>query len=399
MRNIKYIAFLLLLSFHITGQNQLTSSPYSMYGVGEVVSGLYGQNAAMGGVSYGMRDNWLINIGNPAGLVGMDSAKIYAESSLFLENNWYSSGDNKHKAFTGNLSSFLLGGRIMPRVYMAAGLAPYSAVGYYFRGQSEVEGAPGSYVTSIYQGDGGLSKAFLSTGVLLPYNFSFGVNLNYYFGSVTMYESQSNMEYKTGFDANLFHADFGLQYDRAIGKNTALRIGLVYGYRHKYKLSNFKNVTGSTFSSEIKVKNQTQYLPEFYGVGFGLQHKKMTYALDYTFRRNSLLSTNISRVKYQDIHEFRSGICLDPGGREFESYWKQVKYKAGIDVSTPSYTIAGKSGISWRASTGMALPMFQGVLNTGIYYDYTLISGHLQQYSVGMTVSFTLSERMFRVKL
>ena len=53
MRVTKYITFIFLLWFaeFLKGQNVMTSSPYSMFGIGELESGLYGQNAAMGGVS------------------------------------------------------------------------------------------------------------------------------------------------------------------------------------------------------------------------------------------------------------------------------------------------------------------------------------------------------------
>ena len=68
MKAINCITFFLLITLKAQAQNVMTSSPYSMFGIGELESGLYGQNAAMGGVSYGMRNSTLINIENPAGL-------------------------------------------------------------------------------------------------------------------------------------------------------------------------------------------------------------------------------------------------------------------------------------------------------------------------------------------
>lgn len=55
MKAINYISFLLLITLKTQAQNVMTSSPYSMFGIGELESGLYGQNAGMGGVAYGMR--------------------------------------------------------------------------------------------------------------------------------------------------------------------------------------------------------------------------------------------------------------------------------------------------------------------------------------------------------
>ena len=45
-----------------SAQNAMTSSPYSMFGLGEMASGLYGQNTSMAGVTVGMREGMLMNI-------------------------------------------------------------------------------------------------------------------------------------------------------------------------------------------------------------------------------------------------------------------------------------------------------------------------------------------------
>lgn len=77
----------MLITLKAQTQNVMTSSPYSMFGIGELESGLYGQNAAMGGVSYGMRNSTLINIENPAGLTALDSKRLLTELSIFAKMN------------------------------------------------------------------------------------------------------------------------------------------------------------------------------------------------------------------------------------------------------------------------------------------------------------------------
>ena len=98
MKAINCIIFLLLVVLKSQAQNVMTSSPYSMFGIGELESGLYGQNAAMGGVSYGMRNNTLINIENPAGLTALESKRLLTELSIFLKNESYTSGGSSNQA-------------------------------------------------------------------------------------------------------------------------------------------------------------------------------------------------------------------------------------------------------------------------------------------------------------
>ena len=131
MRAIKYgwLFCLSLLPFSAVTQNVMTSSPYSMFGVGEIMAGLHGANAGMGGVAIGMRGKMLINTDNPAGLAGLDTCRLFAEASAFAKWESYRSKGDDNQAFTGNFSRFAMAGRIMPRWYMAVGLTPYSSVG------------------------------------------------------------------------------------------------------------------------------------------------------------------------------------------------------------------------------------------------------------------------------
>lgn len=133
MKVTRYLLYpCLLMAASTSAQNAMTSSPYSMFGLGEMASGLYGQNTSMAGVTVGMREGMLMNIENPAGLTALDSCKLFAEASAFVKNERYRSDGSSSNAFTGNFSAFSLGGRIMRRWYMSAGVTPYSFVGYYF---------------------------------------------------------------------------------------------------------------------------------------------------------------------------------------------------------------------------------------------------------------------------
>ncbi|MDH6306905.1 hypothetical protein M2459_003468 [Parabacteroides sp. PF5-5] len=400
MKAIKYIFLLLLPALPVAAQNTMTSSPYSMFGLGEMVSGLYGQNAAMGGVAYGMRQPMLINVENPAGLTGMDSCRLIAEVSAFLKSENYQSRGKSNNAFTGNVSAFMMGGRIIPRWYMAASLTPYSTVGYYFKSSQPLEGTASSTIESTFEGDGGLSKASVSNAFLLPWNLSLGVNISYIFGTMTQKETQDNMSLKQYMDARAFYADFGLQYQRALNKHTRVTLGAVYGYEQKIKLENKQTITSSLSETETTNRKITQYLPQFAGLGGSLQYKHMTYGLDYTFRKYSALKSGASRVVFKDAHELRSGLCYSPQGYGIKNYWKRMSYKAGFNLSTPYYNINGKGGLGWRATLGLGFPVSNGQISASFFYDKLQLKGNtLQKDVIGLTVSYTLSENFYKVKL
>lgn len=403
MKLIKSVICLLSgVSISVSAQNVMTSSPYSMFGVGEISQGLYGQTVGMGGVSYGMRDPFLINTDNPAGLTGMDTCKLMMDISVFAKNeNYRSKGDDNH-AFTGNFSGLTIGGRIMKPWYLAVGLTPYSSVGYYFNSDQSLEGATEGTATSTFEGGGGLSKVTLSNAIQLPFNLSFGVNMHYLFGTITQKETQSSIYYQQELEGRAFYADFGLQYHKQLREHTRLTLGAVYGLKQKLIFDNRLIIASSSGTSESNERDITQYIPMYVGGGMSLQHKTITYALDYTYREYSVVSSDKGSIKFKNNHELRTGLCYSPSAVDIysKSYWKKMRYKAGFNVSTPYMQISGKSGVSWRASAGLEFPVLKGLVNTSFFYDHTQYSGKsFRRDVIGMTVSFSIEERFHRVKL
>lgn len=402
MRATKYrwLYLFLPLSFAASAQNVMTSSPYSMFGIGEIASGLSGANAGMGNVSAGMRGKTLINANNPAALTALDTCRLLADVSAFAKWESYKSrGGNQ--AFTGNFSGFSLAGRILPRWYMAAGLAPYSSTGYYFQSTQELEGTSGSYYTSTFSGDGGLSKVFLSNAFQIFPSLSVGVNLNYLFGSMTQSEEQSTMAVSQELYGQAFLVDFGMQYSRRLGRELSLTVGAVYGFPQTIRMERTKILTENSSSTSTTMKRISQKLPRYVGAGLSVEYKKMTYAFDYLFRQYGSLTSSDSRVTFHDSHELRAGACYHPDGYSSSSIWKRMDYKVGMELSSPYYMhVRGRSGLSWKVTAGLGFPLMNGRLHTAFFYDRVDLAGSaLQRSIIGFTVTYTLSELFHRPKL
>ncbi len=400
-KHLLAFVFNCLATTGLSAQNTMTSSPHSMFGLGEMAEGQYGQNASMGSVSIGMRDRRLINVENPAGLTAMDTCSLLAEVSAFIKSERYDSNGSENSTFTGNFSGFTLGGRILRRWYAAAGILPYSSVGYYFHTMEDLEGESGSYVSSTFEGLGGLSKAFLSQGFALTKHLSIGANLNFIFGDITQSETRSPMVETRKSSGNAFFVDFGAQFHRPIGRETYLTLGLVYSHKQKIVRRSTTTVTGSDTETTYEKHAEKQYLPPYIGIGGTLTHKKWSYALDYRFQQYSVIHSDDSRATFQDSHELRLGLRFAPGGFGSDSYWKRMAYKIGTSVTVPYYLgWRGKSGNAYRVSAGLEMPLLEGKLNTALFYDHLHFPDNtLRRGLIGFTVSYTLSERLYRVKL
>ena len=403
MRVTKYITFIFLLWFaeYLKGQNVMTSSPYSMFGIGELVTGSNGANAGMGNVAIGMRGTKLINMDNPAGLSGVDSCRLLADVYVFAKwENYYSGGD-KNDAFTGNFSGMSLAGRMVPRWYAGVGLSPYSVVGYYFQTKEELEGSPGDYYTSTFQGNGGFSKIHL-TNAFLPFPFlSVGVNIGYVFGNMKNIETQSSMEISEEMSGQAWSFDLGVQYMRRLSEELEWVLGATYSFSTEMKLAKERTLTDSYSEQSLQKSNVRMRLPQKIGIGTSLTCKKMTYALDYQFNQYENLHSDDNRVVFRNSHEWRAGFCYHPNGFSSAPIWKRMEYKLGAGISTSYYlNLQDKSGWTWRATVGLGFPVWNGQLNVSAYYDRVSYSpAAINQHVAGVILSLTLSELFHHVKL
>jgi hypothetical protein len=400
MKAINCLILLLLMTLKAQTQNVMTSSPYSMFGIGELQNGLYGQNAGMGGVAYGMRNNVLMNIENPAGLTALDSKRLLTELSIFAKNESYTSGSSSNQAFTGSFSALMLGGRVIPRWYMAVSLTPYSSVGYYFHSSQPIEGAPHESYAAAFTGSGGISKVSWSNAYLLSQHWSLGANISYLFGNIVLSEQQSDLVVEKRMHARSLYANLGIQYHRALTHDMSYTWGVVYGYRQKLNITNRKYIVNDKTQDKKKQKSQKQSLPQYFGIGGAVQYKKCTYAMDYAFQQYSSLTSVDSRIKFRDVNECRIGICYFPNGYPSDSFWKRVAYKTGVNISNSYMEINGNPGFSLRLNAGLSLPVFRGRIDAAVFYDRTqLRKGALNRDVVGITVSFALNEIFYKGKL
>lgn len=157
-------AAFLLLSF-VSVSQILTSSPYSRYGLGEINLQTFSNAAAMGGSFIAYQQDtaapFFINAANPAGLAGirMSILELGGQAQFTRISSATSSTNKKNVNFSYGSVGFplkRLGGA-------AFGIMPYSTVGYKITSNQEVAGA--GEMTYKFQGDGGINKVFLGTGL------------------------------------------------------------------------------------------------------------------------------------------------------------------------------------------------------------------------------------------
>ncbi|MFA9215459.1 MAG: hypothetical protein ACEQSR_16735 [Candidatus Methylacidiphilales bacterium] len=182
--SLALLVCLLCSNFYVSAQN-LTQSPYSFFGLGDLQ--YYGSATLgnMGQVSQGIRRKYDINTLNPASYSSLAQTNI--EAGAMLMNGTLSNANGSINTSSSGLSYFNFGTSISKKgIGISFGAAPYSALGYDIKRNTPIQTDTSGIIlaTTTQTGDGGLNRAYFGIGVKVLKHLSVGVNFSYIFGQV-----------------------------------------------------------------------------------------------------------------------------------------------------------------------------------------------------------------------
>lgn len=383
----------------LTAQNT-TNSPTSMFGLGELSTGEGGQYAGLGGAGIALRKNNFLNMTNPASLTELSGQRFQFDAGIMGAYQSYTQRGATNHSVIGNLNNLSIGCKILPHWYGAAFLAPVSSVGYAITLDESISGTNGSTVSSLFQGEGGLSKIGISTAYLFGNNLSFGVNLSYITGTITQTESQSSATEETSSYKNAFYADFGIQYKWAIDRERSFVVGGVYGYSQNLKQDNnlYVSSTSGDDTIEKELKRYRQCLPQFFGIGVSYNCLRWMATIDYKYIDWSRMQSSRSNVSFENQHRLSLGGKCTLGN----VYHNPVSLLLGTGIGNSYVVIQKKKATNYYISTGMNIQLHDNnVISIGLKYKGQMKTpnGMQRENSLSLFLNITFSERTYRPKI
>ena len=363
-----FLILLALLFISLQVKGQVTSSPYSRYGLGELNRGTFSQNFALGNTSIGLRNPGYINIGNPASYSAFDMTVFEAGLNSNFSN--FSSDTTTFNTYQSSFAYLGFGLPIMPWWGMSFGLLPYSSVGYNILHTSQVENI--GNVTESYQGAGGINRAYLGNGFKF-WKISAGFNASYFFGTLTD-------ERRVSFDTNIpfntiainetsvsdFSFDLGLQYKDSLFKKWIISLGAVYGLRTELNANRQEFI--ATYQSApaglqmrdtvlLESSNGKIVLPESFGAGFSLEYGRWMIAGDWKWGKwSDFRNFNQSDSLINNL-EYTFGAQFTPDREAVADYWKLVQYRAGLRKRTSYLQLNNTPIMEYGITFGAGLPL------------------------------------------
>lgn len=442
---VSLVVVMSLFSNRVNAQKG-TSSPYSVFGLGELNNGQYAYFMGMGNALTANTDSTIINQNNPASYSYISRFRplfqvaVNGKFSTFSEEGKASAKKNQF-AF----NQFQLGLPIAKRWGAAVGLTPFSSTGYNVVNDNIENNELISQ--KISEGAGTVSKFHIGTSYKYKFknrsSIAVGANVNYIFGSTSKIESfeysvysdlalHSRVVHKTRI--NSFSYDLGAIYEKYFD-NSSYSIGVKYSpavdltafqdlLAFSYSLSYYNNYSYSQkfvdTAQFINDNKGTIRLPESYSLGmeYRLTGKGKEYLLkfsaDVKHQKWSDYSEEFGTSKVDNLFKDRTetsfGFQYSPhvgrnANNNLVSYFGRMHYRVGFNYTLSQVFLNNRQLKDYGMSFGLGLPIATGNSNTsinlGVNYgslgttDLGLVKEDYLGVFIGVTISPGFYDRWF----
>lgn len=451
---LKKIALFCVLLLPALAYGQQDNSPYSRFGLGDIVDRNFMASQTMGGLGASYIDPYQINIVNPASL-GFLTATSF-DIGIFAENSFLRNGitpDNPVKSeyqslWNGNINYLSLAIPLQNRlndlldrkqrdfsISTAFTLMPYSTVGYNVKSESFDDNI--GIIKKKFEGTGGSYQFLWSNGFRYK-DFSFGAGIGYLFGKldytrrVEFDETQpfyiteiSETNRLSGFLWNM-GATYTLKLNKKIeapksSEFVSKRIVLgLYGNsatNMTTKTSSFEGaiLTGTEeFSTPFRdsINSSSEFiessgkLPAELGLGATYYHgEKFALGFNYSTTQWSNLEAAFVKNSLNDVSKLSFGGYYRPNYKSIGNYFERVFYRFGFFINDVPNEVPINSDETIRdlgVSFGLGLPLFYqrkvSHANLGVTLGWLGQGTAIEERYVRFTFSFNFNDDEWLLK-
>ncbi|MFB9862969.1 hypothetical protein EFA69_02895 [Rufibacter immobilis] len=408
---------------------QLSNSPYSRFGVGDLVHGTGTvRSAGMGQVGVATASPFLINDMNPA-LLYYNNLVTF-EATVASELKKLSDRNTSQVDGTANLGSLSLSIPLSRRWTTALGLKPYSRVNYETVATSTVPGTENEVpVTALteYRGSGGLNEVYFAHGIRIANGLTAGVSGSYIFGTIERQSSnilvdpadETSALQKTLFNTTTKYTGVmlkgGLHYRKSLSPKA--NIGLGATYTGKAAISADRVTTqerrflDESLISALVIDSLDGHttLPQMWQAGVSFDNNKnWTIGADFTNIKGSdfrgfSLNKNEGGQELGDGYRVGLGTEFTPDAGSVSSYFKRISYRLGgyygkseLVGTIGSNAVTAHDLKDMAFTWGFSLPLGRGVRPpdyTQALLNTSFTVGQLEAKNTG------LKEQYFRVNV
>jgi len=395
------ILVVLIGQLNFAQTNNLSSSPYSIYGLGASNEINPGKTNALGKTGIAMPFDNSINNLNPAAFSNIPENGFYFDIGVKAEKETLFEDGKEEARFNANFSNMAIAFPITKKSGVGITLIPFTNVGYVVLGvETEIDGSTDTFISNI-DGSGGLNDIKLNYGYSINKNLRLGVSGSFLWGKITENETdliEENLLFISEENYyNGFRLGAGFQY---IIKDM-FSFGSIINFPTKLKGEQTVLVAVNN-SATINIEDDLDAFKLPLEVGFGTHFKlneNLFFNIDY--RRNFWDATNQSDLigDYVDQDFFGIGTEFIPKKNGFK-YWERINYRAGFNFDNGNLAINNNRVNNFALNIGVGLPLKSGgnsLLNFGYSYGQKgqVNNGLIKENYHLVTFNFSLAGKWF----
>lgn len=354
----------------------ISSSPYSLYGVGSLYDADFGYLPSIGSSGMALPSDTFINNLNPASLGFIPLNHFMFDIGGKAIATTYSNGDTSEKKNNFQFSHIAFAFPVTKNSGFSATLKPYSSGTFKISNLQLPIANSQDYYTLTAVGSGGLNNFDFSYGYRFGKKFSVGASAAVLFGnteddrSFLIQNSVTSISKKTDYTG--VRASLGTQYkiDSTFTIATTFKLPAQIKASKVQTVQTLTNSVVTTIESDVATDTDDYYMPLEIGIGLNKRFKNnLSFTLDY--EKSLWKDTNQSDLYGDFVNQDRFALGFSYSSRKnARKYWDAVQYSTGLNFDTGYLEVDGKRVNNAAISFGISLPIENTFSCVNISYSY-----------------------------
>nr|WP_315219493.1 aromatic hydrocarbon degradation protein [uncultured Flavobacterium sp.] len=372
------IAFVsgLILMFTNSFSQSISSSPYSLYGVGSLYDADYGSIPAIGSSGIALPSDVSLNNLNPASLAYLPLNHFMFDVGGKAIATTYESGSRSEKRNNFQFSHIAFAFPVTKNSSFSAALRPYSSSAFKISNlKLPIQNSEEFYYLTA-AGSGGLNNFDFSYGYRLNKKLAVGLSASLLFGNTTddrsylISNSITTISKETNY--NGLRATIGSQYkiDSTFTIASTFKLPARINASKVQDVQTIANEVETVIESDLVSDTDNYYLPLEIGVGISKRFKNnLNLTLDY--EKSLWNDTRQSELYGNFVNQDRFALGLSyKSKKNVRSYWDRIRYGTGVSFDTGYLEVDGKRVNNAAISFGITLPIENTYSALNISYSY-----------------------------
>jgi hypothetical protein len=354
----------------------ISSSPYSLYGVGSFYDSDFGEIPSIGSSGMALPSSTFINNLNPASLAFMPQNHFMFDIGGKAIMTTYQSGTKSESRNNFQFSHIALAFPVTKNSGFSIALRPYSSAAFKISNLKLPITNSQDYYYLTAVGSGGLNNLDLSYGYKFGKKLSLGATASVLFGNTTddrsflIMNTITSIQKKTNYSG--LRATLGAQYKI----DSTFTIATTFKVPSQIKASKVQTVQSvaddviTTVESDVKSDTDDYYMPLEMGIGISKRFKNnLNMTLDY--EKSLWSNTNQSELYGSFVNQDRYALGFTYSTpKNIRKYWDRVQYAVGANFDTGYLEVDGKRINNAAVSFGLSLPIENTYSALNISYSY-----------------------------